>query len=460
MTGKKISNNKNDSLLVLSALIDRAVWSARLGQSFGDKRDIYEALGYKKDLTYADYRARYDRDPVAGAIIDEPVDACWSEFPEIFESDDSDETKFEKEAYEIIEKLNLLTVFSRADRLAGIGRYSVLLLGFSDGADLSVDVKKGSRLLYVTPYSEDSAGINKYDTNTASPRYGLPIEYQINVSNGTNGSLSKNVHFNRIIHIAEGCLENSIEGTPKLKRPFNYLQGLELVACGSPEMFWRGALPGMVLKGEPGITLTDDEKAKITDELEKYLHNLQRFLRTGNMDVKELAPQVADPLNHISSLIDLIACGARIPKRVLLGSERGELASSQDEKNYMARIKRRRQIHCDPVIIRQFFDRLIAFGAITKPTQKYSIKWSDPLALSEKEIADLGSVNTQSLVAYSNSSASDIIPPHEFLRDVLGFSEERVALIEAAVDKLLSSDTEESPPDNDRNNDKQDDEDA
>src|SRR5690606_19538563 len=52
----------------------------RLGFQYGDKRKVYEALGYptEQDLTFEWYYSKYDRQDIANAIINRPCDATWS----------------------------------------------------------------------------------------------------------------------------------------------------------------------------------------------------------------------------------------------------------------------------------------------------------------------------------------------------------------------------------------------
>jgi hypothetical protein len=45
----------------LSVVAGRASVAARMGKSFGDDRDLYVALGYKKLPTYNDFRAKLSK---------------------------------------------------------------------------------------------------------------------------------------------------------------------------------------------------------------------------------------------------------------------------------------------------------------------------------------------------------------------------------------------------------------
>ena len=49
------------------------------------------------------------------------------------------------------------------------------------------------------------------------------------------------------------------------------------------------------------------------------------------MDVHELGGELQDPTGAIDNILKLISAGTGIPLRKLTGSERGELASTQDD---------------------------------------------------------------------------------------------------------------------------------
>ena len=107
--------------------------------------------------------------------------------------------------------------------------------------------------------------------------------------------------------------------------------------------------------------------------MDSYLHGFQRYLRLQGIDIQELKPQLADPSNHFAVLINMISIATGIPKRILLGSERGELASSQDEKNWADQIDSRRKDHCEPMILRPLIDSLIGVGVLPEPKGEYVV---------------------------------------------------------------------------------------
>jgi len=426
-------NEAKQTLMALSALAVRASIAQRLGKSFGDERDIYTALGYTKQPTYNDYVAKYKRQDVSRAAINKPVSASWGEQPRITESVEK-ETEFEKAWVSLVKEKRIFHFLSRLDRLASIGSYAVLLMGFDDGNSLEKEVSSAKKLLYLMPYAQDNAKISTYENDPKNERYGLPKEYTINMKSTGETKIStssRKVHWSRVIHVAEDLLENNVEGMPRLQSVFNRLQDLDLIAGGSAEMFWRGAFPGLGFKAEEGRTIQGQDLTDLQDEIEEYMHGLKRYLRLRGIDIKELKPQVADPSNHVAIQIDLIACALDIPKRILLGSERGELASSQDERAWLKSIDGRRQDYCELVILRPLIDRLTGVGVLPEPKDGYTVVWPDLLVVSDKEAAEVGAARSKALKDYVEAiGAQDILPPDVFLRKMLGLTQEEISQVE------------------------------
>ena len=115
-----------------SQIVGRAQLMSQLGFQYDGNRDIYKALGYKVDLVYNDFYSRYTRQDIAKAIIDRPVKATWQGKLELVESDESEDTQFEEAWEGLNRQLKLKTILSRVDRLTGIGKYGILVLGLDD----------------------------------------------------------------------------------------------------------------------------------------------------------------------------------------------------------------------------------------------------------------------------------------------------------------------------------------
>jgi hypothetical protein len=404
-----------------------------LGQQYGGNRDVYEALGYPLEPNYTDYSTRYTRQDIAKAIIDRPVDATWRGGFEVYEADDDRETEFEKAWAELSDRLGLRSVFRRLDKLTGLGKYGVLLLGYDDVSStqsLAQEVSPTSRrLVYVRPLGEGSAEIAEWETDVRSERYGMPLYYSIKVSRpGGYTSDAIRVHYSRVLHIVDGMMESETEGTPRLEGVFNRLFDLEKLVGASAEMFWRGARPGYKGKIDADAQLTPEDEADLEDQFEEYEHNLRRFLIATGLDIEALAPQVADPSQHVDIQIQMISAVTGIPKRILVGSERGELASTQDITSWREIVVSRREEFAEPLIIRPFIEAMVERGVLPE-SDSWFVKWADLWAPSEKERVDVGKVRAESVKLWGESPAQDLLPPEVMYEHVLGFSREQTELL-------------------------------
>lgn len=457
----KIISNEQQLLSMAGALVSRANFANALGQSYGGERDIYQALGYPINITYRDYALRYIRQDIAKAIIDRPANLTWQGGLIVQESKDKADTELEKAWIQLRNKFKLQNVFSRADRLSGIGCYSVLLLGLDDVKNqegFANPVLVGKRkLLYLKPYGEGNAAITEYEADTKSERFGFPKFYEIK-SGGETGSTGSTttavspqnikVHYTRILHIVDDILENEIIGIPRLEAVFNRLMDLEKLIGGSAEMYWRGARPGFQGKVDKDFQLTPAMQADLQNQIDEYENKLRRILVNEGVSFDALAQQIADPSKVVDVQIQMISAVLGYPKSILTGTERGVLSSDQDATEVNIFIQHRRESHAETHIIRPFIEVCFEYGILPKPsTDEYGIVWSDLFAQSEKQLVDIGRARSEALRNYATAPmATDIVPPTAFFELFLGLKPNQINLIEeivgAGIDEEIKSMTD------------------
>lgn len=411
----------------MAAAASRFDISAFLGKSDYADRDLYKSLGYLKSPNYDNYNEQYRRNPLARAVITRPVGESWSLIPEIRENDsEGKETPFELAWAELADKHALFAQFEKVDTLATLGQYAVILLGLKSSALGWGEVTSASELLYLTPFPEKTATIKDYETASDNPRFGMPTMYKIQVGAGSE-TQDKDVHWSRVIHVVEGALESPVKGGWGLEAAFNTLQDLQKVAGGSAEMFWRGGLPGLVANIDPDMDFAAADIEALTENLESYVHSLKRFLYGQGIKYETLAPNVADPRGQFEILLDSLAAASNTPKRILLGSERGELSSSQDAVAFAKHIDKRRRNYCERQILRPVIDRLIAFKVLPTPATGYVCDWPDLLSASDKEKADVSLVRANAWAAWANSVAlQDEFPAKAWAAIIMNHTTEEI----------------------------------
>lgn len=440
---------------LIAGMVSRRDIAQMMGTQFDGNRDLYAVLGYKRQVEFDHYLAAYERQDIAQRIVDAPAQATWRRKPVI--SDDSDPenfTEFEKAWTGLTHKRRVFHYLERADRLSGIGEYGALLIGTDDVRKQEDFVRPLSRLrngtdsiLYLTPFMQNSATVAEIEGDPQSDRYGLPKIYNVALAGASINDVTTSkglaalnpntvpIHWSRMIHIAEGLRENDIIGQPRLKPVFNRLYDIEKISGGSAEIFWQAAKRIMVLQAKDNFTAVDTNDA-LTTMMDELIHGLRRVIDIQGYEVKTLETSDVRPDEAFRVALALVSSATGIPQRILLGSEQGKMASTQDEVNWNGRIADRQINFAEPVILRQFVDRLIAVSALPRPQSDYVITWPSLFELSDKEKAQIGLLKSRSLAQYIGRGgenleiAKQVIPMEEFRGELLNL---RAQKIETAI---------------------------
>lgn len=422
------------------------------GMSFGGDRDYYETLGYDRDPDPEEYLAKYLRNGIARNIVNAPAATSWRVRPHVVddadEGDETDaETEFEQGVKSLFEDYRLLHYLKRWDKALGLGEYGLLFLGTREPVDederqpdLDTALESGSLdpiqtdttgegddggLAYLATFTQNRVEDIDMVDDPRDPRYGLPEYYDLEfVSDGIERT--ERVHYTRVLHAAEGLLENEVFGRPRLQAVLNRLEDLEKVVGGSAEMFWRGAKRTLHLNYTGDGSPQDAEDLR--EQAEQYAHDMRDVLKTSNVEAQDLGGDAPDPSGNVEQLLKLIAGGTepRIPVRMLVGSERGELASTQDRAEWLSRITERQEQFCEPMLLRPLLDRLVEIGVLPEPRGGgYAVEWPDLFELTELERAELRSKQAQALKNAGSQSSRAIATPAEIRERVFDWDPER-----------------------------------
>lgn len=449
----------NEVIALASTLLRRSQIGAALGQTFGGDRDLYTVLGYNQSPEYEDYLAHYKRQDIAKRVIDLPAKDTWKKQPVLLDGDvrgdgEGKKTPFLEAWDELVKAHKLFHYLARLDRLAGLGRYSLLVIGLTGGAKLESEVKKkeGNKLIYLKPYGEGAVKKIELEKDTGNERFGMPKTYKVEVGKGDDGGGTSSsggqetpIHHSRVLHLVQDPLESDVYGQPRLEAVLNRLEDLQKIVGGGSEAIWKLMRKGMVLSAKDGYQMPTDgtpEFEKMMDEIEEFDHGLRRILRLAGVESKELGGEVIDPTGMFQSLIALIAAASDIPQRILIGSERGELASTQDKVVWSNHIAGRQTTFAEPMILRPFIDWCIQYGVLQEPAnQEYSISWPALYELSDLEKADL--TEKKANAAEKLANIPDLVPPGEARAEFLYLPAESSY---PSADDLIDEEDEELEP--------------
>lgn len=418
-----------------SMIMDRLGLASRLGLQFGGKRDLYKVYGYSRIISFEEYYGRYTRQDIAKRIVNAAPDATWKNPPELQASD-----KFKDAWKKIITDHDVWGVLTRADRMAGIGNYSVVLLGFSDSGKLELPVKKkeGLELLYMQPYMQCDATIVELEDDVTNARFGEPRMYEIKLTDAmqtaytTAGTAVKKsvqdktmkVHYSRILHIAEDLKSNNFIGTPRLEAVYNLLDDLLKVSGGTAETYWLTSNRGMQINIDKDAEMSVDDAKNLSDEVDEFTNDLRRIVRTRGVEMKNLGANTPDPKNTFNMIIALMAAATGIPQRIMLGAEAGQLASDQDRANWADRIKERRNTFAEPNVLKPFIDILQNAGILPEEDDaKRDFQWPATFEMTPLETAQMMAQRARAIINVSKHFLEHPLISEEEARILTGFPE-------------------------------------
>jgi len=404
----------------------RTMFARFLG--YRNSRNLWKAFGYPASITSTMYHDAYLRGGIHNRIVKAYPAACWRDGAEVMDDDGAglDPSKdnysaFAHTFYRLEKDFKVFHYLARADRLSRLGHYSVLVMGFGDNKSLSEEMVGQAPLKYLNAYAEHAVTVSKWDTDTQSERFGFPVIYKVTPNKDKGVTLDQSlpiqsfdVHHSRVLHVNENQEDNEIFGEPCLRPVWNYLLDLEKVAGSSAETFWLNARGGMAIEASADAKLSTESIAALKVQAEEYENQLRRVMAMQGATVKMLATNVASPKDNLEMLFSLISGTTGIPQRVIFGSERGELASSEDANSWESRVDERRKGHCGPFILEPFLQRMIDTGNLPEPKGDWWVEWPEASSASPEKEADIAVKRAQALAAYANSASDQIVGSTEF----------------------------------------------
>jgi hypothetical protein len=429
---------------IMSGFIGRT----RLGRiltSFDGRRNYNEIFGWDATISADQMLAMYNRGGIAKRVIDAYPAAVWSRPPMLWAEGDDEWTA----AWATFaNNLDLWQILHRADKLCRLGHYSVLLIG-TNRPGLDQPLRNVNEITFLQPYGETSARIEEWDTNPTSPTFGRPSMYRLypsdtNMLNGRSAGIgpggvmptrsSFRVHASRIMHITRDPLEDEVFGQPMMAPVWDYLTDLRKVVGSSSESYWINANRGLQADVDKEMSLGAEDAAALQTEIQDFYDGFRRFIRTKGVKLESLDNEMANPMEPFNVLVTLISGTLGIPKRILLGSEAGQLASSEDKGNWAERVEEDRALHVEPRILKPFTAWAMQNGLIRQPNNtNVQVLWPDAYRMSPLERGQ-----TQAQTARSIANIVKMLESEKpLVRDLLSRTEIRAILGFASDNRVL-----------------------
>ncbi len=378
---KSSANAKKDDFQSVNNLVselDRMLpnfMASLTGMQFKSHRDFYTIFGWERQVSATLCRALYENHGIAKVANDVPIDTTWRNLPKIT----SGSTDFDSKLTTLNNRIDLFGAMKNVDRISGIGRYGIMVLGIAGQSYESALKKfKLDQLKKIDVYQESEINL---DVEQKKGKDGKTESYY-SIKNYVIGG--KRVHPSRIIHVAENSLDG-IFGQSRLIPIYNQLHDMWKISGSSAEQFYMSASLLLSAQGRKDYRIKEADGTALKEKLLELVNRAKGFLVSNGFDIKNIAPDIVSPKDSWEVHEKFISASRRIPRRILFGSEMGQLASSQDQSNYYEHIESRQKNYVNPKIIRPVIEVLLAYSDLNATA--YEVAWDKLSSLTDKEVA-------------------------------------------------------------------------
>jgi hypothetical protein len=355
------------------------------------KHDHNKDFGYPDNIEFDACYRRYSRNGMAFAGVEKTILKTWQDNPELWENKDAKETYAESEIRQKFDDLRLWQKLAEADRRSMVGGYSGLILRYADDKRFlePVDTVPGGLdgLVDVIPAWAGQLTVSSWDTDERSPTYGEPTMFGFNESavGDNDDRQAKNrsfeVHPDRVLIWSK---DGTIHNRSMLEPGFNNLIDMEKISGAGGEGFWKNAKSAPIMETDASISAADmakgmgvgvDEIAdKMNEQVEDFNKGFDAMLMLQGMKAKTLGVTLPQPAEFFNIPTQMFAASIGIPLKILVGSQSGERASTEDADEWSRTIMARRTNTARPTIM-TLVKKLETVRVL--PEQDWYIYWSD-----------------------------------------------------------------------------------
>jgi hypothetical protein len=381
----------------------------------GAKHNHYADFGYPERVTFDLAFAMYTRNGLARAGVDKTVAKTWQTNPWLLEKERdgsqgsmSDETPLERDIRKRFADLRMWQRLAEADRRSMVGRYCGVILRLADGKpfDQPVDRVGGGLmgLVEIIPAWEGQLTISQWDEDQASPTYGQPKVFGFNeaaVDESKAQARSFNVHPDRVLVWSK---DGTVHSRSILEPGYNDLLTMEKISGAGGEGFWKNAKSAPVLHIDKDAKLENMARAmgvevsEIADRMDEQVADFQRgfdkMLMLQGIKAETLGITLPSPEHFFAIALQSFAASIGIPLKILVGSQTGERASTEDAAEWSQTIMSRRTGQIIPTVM-ELVNRLERFGIL--PERDWHVDWDSLMDPSPNErlerIERMSSVN-------------------------------------------------------------------
>jgi len=366
---------------------------------FGNaKHDHNKDFGYPDHVTFDQTYRMYLRNGIARAGVEKTILKTWQDNPVLWETEEANETQLEREIRQRFDDLRLWQKLAEADRRSLVGGYSGLILRMADSKRFQepVDRVPGGLLglVELIPAWNGQLTVSTWDTDETSETYGHPTMFMFNeaaVGDAQRETKTRSfeLHPDRVIVWSK---DGTIHNRSLLEPGFNSLIDMEKISGAGGEGFWKNAKASPVLEADQGLDMkamaqgmgvSESEIAdKMNEQVEDWSRGFDAGLFTKGMKVKNLPVTLPQPAEFFNVSLQGFAASIPIPLKILVGSQSGERASTEDAREW-SQTNMARRINTARPNIMGLFNRMEMFGIL--PERDWHLHWTDLTESSASE---------------------------------------------------------------------------
>ncbi|CAM3778239.1 anti-CBASS protein Acb1 family protein [Litorimonas haliclonae] len=406
---------------------------------FGDTKHNYAAdFGYPEHLSFNHFYQKYTRNSLAKAGVNKTAKKCWQDMPYVLEKQkqpDDAETEQERLIRRRFEKLRVWQNLCLADARSLVGGYSGVILRLADDQTFDKPVSRVpgglNGLVGLIPAWKGQLTVSDWDYDETSETYGEPKMFQfqeasLDRAGETNPQRTVNVHPDRVIVWSE---DGTVHAPSLLEAGYNNLIDLEKVVGAGGEGFWKNAKSGLVLeldkdadatKLAKGMGVEPGEVAdKIGEAVDDFNKGFDKTFLAQGIKVTTVPVNLPSPEHFKQGPLELFAASIEIPLKILIGSQSGERASTEDAQEWAKTCMSRRDSVVIPNLM-AFIDRLERFGIL--PERDWLIDWADLTESSITEKTDRASKMTDMNEKHSHTTNGALLFTDDEIRGTVDYA--------------------------------------
>lgn len=416
----------------------------------------YADFGYPKEITFELAHQMYCRNSIARGSIEAESLKVWETYPQLLETEASDdETSLEKEIRLKFRRIRFWQKIKEADKRSTVGRYAGIILRLADDLDWKDEATRVSGLdglVDIIPAWEGQLTVSEWDTDANSETYGEPKMYQFKENAVGEDRKAKNynstgrdltIHPSRVIIWSE---DGTLHGQSSLESGYNDLIDIEKVKGAGAESFWKNSKRDITMSFDKdvrpdeiaqglGVTL-DKLKDAINERVQDWQTGLHKMLAFKGADIKTLPVQQISPEHFIAGPLSCYAASRRMPLKILIGTQTGERASSEDSDQWDLTCQSHRTNRAEPNIDLTI-KRFEQLGIL--PERDWILEWPELIDSSDDEKL----ARADKMADINAKSKGETVFTGDEMRAEVG--KDPLSDAERYVDDLPEGDGEESP---------------